>query len=331
MDIEDLGYLSVGSQMRRIYEKLQIQADNVYEKVGLRFKSSWFPIYYTLSTSRRALTVMEITERISYTRTTVKNVLRELERNRYVEIFSNPLDSRSKLIQLTTEGVELSEKVHPVWKEFQAELERIFQGEDKLFLKKLDEVNHSLQGRSFENAVLKRHFKYSVRKAKAEEYSELGALMVRVYSRLKGFPSPDEQPKYYELLRDVGRLAQNKDVDLLVAVSEQGKIGGGVVFFGDMRSYGSGGTATLEKKACGFRLLAVDEEARGMGLGRLLTEYCIDKAKRKGARNMVIHTTKSMQLAWKMYERLGFRRAEDLDFMLGNLPVFGFRLLLNKE
>jgi len=29
-----------------------------------------------------------------------------------------------------------------------------------------------------------------------------------------------------------------------------------------------------------------------------------------------------------MYENLGFKRSEDLDFMQGELPVFGFRLLL---
>jgi hypothetical protein len=36
----------------------------------------------------------------------------------------------------------------------------------------------------------------------------------------------------------------------------------------------------------------------------------------------------AMQIAWKMYENLGFKRSEDLDFMQGELPVFGFRLAL---
>jgi hypothetical protein len=35
---------------------------------------------------------------------------------------------------------------------------------------------------------------------------------------------------------------------------------------------------------------------------------------------------KAMQTAWNMYENLGFKRSEDLDFMQGELPVFGFRL-----
>jgi sugar lactone lactonase YvrE len=44
----------------------------------------------------------------------------------------------------------------------------------------------------------------------------------------------------------------------LVAVSSDNKIAGGVVYFSDMQYYGSGGTATKEHNAAGFRLLAVD-------------------------------------------------------------------------
>ena len=37
-----------------------------------------------------------------------------------------------------------------------------------------------------------------------------------------------------------------------------------------------------------------------------------------------------MQVAWQMYEKLGFKKSEDLDFMQGELPVFGFKLVLIK-
>jgi len=169
---------------------------------------------------------------------------------------------------------------------------------------------------------------YKVRKAKPEEFTEIGNLMVDVYSQLEGFPKQDEQPEYYDLLRNIGSMTKNQNIELLIAISNSGKIEGAVVFFNDMKDYGSGGTATLEKNACGFRLLAVSNHSRGKGLGKLLTEYCIEKGHESKAENMVIHTTKAMQLAWGMYERLGFKRAGDLDFMQGELPVFGFRLKL---
>ncbi|TPD67345.1 GNAT family N-acetyltransferase [Flavobacterium microcysteis] len=169
---------------------------------------------------------------------------------------------------------------------------------------------------------------YSIRKAIPSEFDEIGTLMVETYSQLEGFPKPSEQPNYYKLLASVGEFADKPKTELLVAISPEGQIGGAVVYFGDIQYYGSGGIATQEKMASGFRLLAVSPSARGKGIGKLLTEACISKAITDGNSQLIIHTTMAMQTAWKMYEHRGFKRSEDLDFMQGTLAVYGFRLLL---
>jgi ribosomal protein S18 acetylase RimI-like enzyme len=169
---------------------------------------------------------------------------------------------------------------------------------------------------------------HTVRNAKPDEFKEIGELMVRAYSKLDGFPNPIEQPDYYKMLANVGELTKKPETELLVAVSSDDKIAGCVVYFGNMKYYGSGGKATGEKNAAGFRLLAVDPMKRGLGIGKLLTKVCIRKAKEKKLDQMIIHTTKAMDIAWKMYENLGFKRSEDLDFLQGELAVFGFRLSL---
>ncbi len=324
--LADLGYLSIGSQMRGIYEQLQVAGDRTYELSGLPFRSSWFGIYYLLSKSERALSVSEITEAISYTRITVKNVVRELKSEGLVEIHKNPSDSRSKLISLTSKGRDLLPQLEELWNVFDQQLEELFQQKD--FLNSLKRVNERLQGESFDKKVLREYFNFSIRPARNEEFSQIGALMVEVYSALKGFPKPAEQPAYYDLLRNVGKLTENETIELLIAVSEQGKIGGAVVFFKDMKDYGSGGTATGELHSSGFRLLAVDPNLRGLGIGKMLTAECIQKARDNQSRQVIIHTTKAMKTAWNMYENMGFKRSGDLDFMQGKLPVFGFRLLL---
>jgi len=150
--------------------------------------------------------------------------------------------------------------------------------------------------------------------------------MVQVYSQLEGFPKESEQPEYYKHLHNIGEFTNRPNVELIVAVSTEQTIGGAVVFFGDMQYYGSGGTATQEKNAAGFRLLAVDSSARGQGLGKMLTNECIRRAKERKLSQVIIHTTKAMQQAWKMYESIGFKRSEDLDFLQQGFPVFGFRL-----
>ncbi|KAF2333806.1 GNAT family N-acetyltransferase [Flavobacterium daemonense] len=169
---------------------------------------------------------------------------------------------------------------------------------------------------------------YNIRNANPSEFEEIGKLLIRVYSALEGFPKENEQPNYYKMLANIGDFTKLLETELLVAVDENNKIAGAVVYFNDMQFYGSGGTATQEKDSAGFRLLGVDFEARGQGIGKLLTLKCVQKASENNRKQIIIHSTLAMKTAWKMYENIGFKRSEDLDFMQGELPVFGFRYLL---
>lgn len=170
-----------------------------------------------------------------------------------------------------------------------------------------------------------------IREARDEEFRTLGQLMVEVYSQLDGFPRPHEQPRYFQMLANIGMFSEKKDAKVLVALTDEDEIVGGVVYFGDMAEYGSGGTATREPEASGIRLLAVSAAARGMGVGKALTDYCVQLARQQHHRCVVLHTTEAMKIAWGMYEKLGFGRAEDLDFMQESLRVYGFRLPLVQQ
>lgn len=165
---------------------------------------------------------------------------------------------------------------------------------------------------------------YIIRNANPSEFEEIGKLLIRVYSALEGFPKEDEQPNYYKMLANIGHFTQYPETELLVALHENTIIGA-VVYFNDMQYYGSGGIATQEKDSAGFRLLGVDFNARGKGIGKLLTLECIKKAKKSKRKQVIIHSTLAMKTAWGMYENIGFKRDEILDFMQGELPVFGFR------
>lgn len=167
-----------------------------------------------------------------------------------------------------------------------------------------------------------------IREAKPEEYWELGTLMVKVYSALEGFPSPAEIPSYYDRLQNVGDFKKDPKTKLIVAIFEDGKIEGGLVYFGDMRYYGAGTEATLSQHAGAFRLLAVNPETRGQGIGKKLIQACFDQVRQEGFKCLVIHSTEYMMTAWKMYERMGFEKFPEIDFEEAGVHVHGFRYTL---
>jgi len=60
-----------------------------------------------------------------------------------------------------------------------------------------------------------------------------------------------------------------------------------------------------------------------------LTLACIQNARDRNQSEVILHTTKAMEVAWGMYEKMGFKRSPDLDFKQEQLAVYGFRLKLD--
>lgn len=166
----------------------------------------------------------------------------------------------------------------------------------------------------------------SIREAQANELEAVGHLMIDVYSQLEGFPSPEEMPDYYEMLANVGERIEQADTKIFAAFSSTNELLGAVVYFGNMKDYASGGPDIEIDKASGIRLLAVGNNARGLGVGKSLTQVCIQEAKDNGHSQVILHSTKVMNVAWAMYEKMGFKRFEQLDFELHGFSIFGFRL-----
>ena len=166
-----------------------------------------------------------------------------------------------------------------------------------------------------------------IRDARPDEFAGVGRLMTEAYSQLEGFPKQAAHPAHYERLAKIGEQTQKPGVRLIVACDNTGLVGA-VVYYADMSQYGSGGPAQLERNASGFRFLAVDPKAQGHGVATALVERCVEMATASGRRRVVIHSAEPMRVARAIYEKRGFRRAPDLDFLQSDLPLSGFRLTL---
>jgi predicted N-acetyltransferase YhbS len=121
---------------------------------------------------------------------------------------------------------------------------------------------------------------------------------------------------------DVGSAEQ------LVA-ERAGAIVGTVLLYPPRRMELPGG-GQLEMPWPEVRLLAVAPAERGRGVGAALMQECVRRVRRAGGRVVSLHTTDLMRSALRMYQRMGFVRAPELDFHpTPGTTVMGFRLDLD--
>ncbi len=155
---------------------------------------------------------------------------------------------------------------------------------------------------------------FSVRPVRPAEHPAVAELTVEVYARAMGSTL---SPEYRRKLADVEHRVQSTLV--LVAVETQGGVLGSVTYVP-----GPGPYAEFEATdEAGIRMLAVADRARRRGVGTALVEACVAEARRAGKARVSLHTTSEMTAAQRLYERLGFARDPERDWV----PETGVSLL----
>jgi putative acetyltransferase len=94
---------------------------------------------------------------------------------------------------------------------------------------------------------------------------------------------------------------------------------------------GGGGifpTAGLPNDTCELVKMYLYPQVRGIGLGSMLIQKCIDYAKEVGYKNIYIETMPELKQALKTYEKFGF---EYIDRAMGNSGHFGCELWMLKR
>ena len=156
---------------------------------------------------------------------------------------------------------------------------------------------------------------FLIRPVRPDEYEALGELLVAAFHSLP--PLMTNQDAHDRELRNVARRAQTSSV--LVAVTPTDELLGGVTY---VRGPEDPYSRELRPGEAGMRMLGVRPGCQGRGVGRALTEACLDRARTDGRARLRLYTASWMLAAQHLYERLGFYRVPDLDFPSADMLAY---------
>jgi len=172
----------------------------------------------------------------------------------------------------------------------------------------------------------KKNNKVKIREARGEDRDVARKITLSAFQQYAAVMPPPRWEGYREnILATMMAVAPAQQI----VAEKEGVILGSVLLYppGTAFSTPDEGPLTCPE----VRLLAVAPEARGQGIGTALMKECIRRAGRLGAACLNLHTTDMMQVAMRMYERMGFVRAPELDFHPDpNITVKAYRLELGR-
>lgn len=152
----------------------------------------------------------------------------------------------------------------------------------------------------------------------AADHAAVGRLLIEAYADYAERMGPDSWARLRDgLVRAAGRLSSAEIVGLRDATG----LDAVVFYFPPGKSDG----ALFPRDWASLRLVGVAPAARGWGLARRLTDWCIARARLQGAARLGLHTSEAMTTARGLYERMGFILDGDLSMNFG-LRYWRFRL-----
>ncbi|GAB4005365.1 GNAT family N-acetyltransferase [Glycomyces albus] len=161
---------------------------------------------------------------------------------------------------------------------------------------------------------------FEIRPVHESEYDVLGDIIVDSYLHDGFLLGPDDP--YGDYLRDVG--SRVGPADTLVAAEGESVLGGVTVVPPGSVLSELAGTGEAE-----IRALAVAPAGRGRGVGAALASACVERARAHEAKRVVLSSLPVMKAAHRLYGRLGFERAPELDWEpIPEVLLWGFALEL---
>lgn len=243
-----------------------------------------------------------LSEALWLDKSSISRLISDLVEENLLTEATDPNDTRSKLISLTSKGVE--------------KLAEINAGADrqvKAVLSFLSPSEQELVAKGFEKyaQALKKH-------------SVIGNLEIRAIM-------PDEDTAMAQICRDVlrefgadraGFAYVDSELDSLSRVYAQSGWQYLVCKQAD-QILGGAGIGPLQganAQYCELKKMYLSETSRGLGIGRVLINTLLNEARAMGYVYCYLETLTSMVSAIALYERLGFQK---LDKPLGNTGHFG--------
>jgi DNA-binding MarR family transcriptional regulator len=112
---QSLGYLVLGSRLRRMSETFLAEINRIYQNEGIEFEASWFPVFYLLS-KNESLSIKELSEQTEVSHPAASQLITNLRNKGMVETSVCTDDGRRQLVQFTDKGRSVLNQILPIWK-----------------------------------------------------------------------------------------------------------------------------------------------------------------------------------------------------------------------
>ena len=292
--INELAELAFATRLKRLSERLMRDVSRIYHDLDLDFEARWFSILYALS-EHSPMTVTALARTLRLTHPAVNQLAGEMITRKLLLTAKGKKDERQRLLRLSAGGRAMAERLAPVWGRIRDATRELIDEAGEGLIDSIGKIETLLDNRD---------------------------MYRRVTDRLpawqgEGLEIVDYRPAWKKRFRDLNvewldRLFSVEEADEKMLSDPNGLIirKGGAVLFArlDDRVVGTCALIPLQNGVIELAKMAVEPAFRGRKAGRSLAMAAIDRARALGASTLFVETSPKLEIANRLYEKIGFKR-----------------------
>ena len=291
--LQGFGELGLGSRLKRISEFLMKETQIIYNYFNIDFDPYLFPIFKIIS-NKNGVTNSEITESLNVSQPAITQSINKLLKKELIDLKSDKLDKRKKIIHLSEKGKKLIVNINPIWKSIDQTLKEFTLIDSMSLIEHLNTLENKLNTQNFSKKIIE-NVKMKTEKtleiisfdnAYAKDFYNLNIEWLKTFFYVEAY---DE-----EVLSNPKKYIIDKN---------------GYIFFARLNNKIVGTVALMPIQEEGtFELtkMAVSPKHRGFKIGQKLMQHCIDFAKNNEFNRLLLYSSTKLENAIYIYRKYGF-------------------------
>lgn len=289
------GQKAIGSRLRLLSETITADAAEIYRLYDIDLSPKWFPVFYVLS-ELGPQSVTEIARQIGYSHVAVSKLVREMASAGYVCETSDSQDGRRNVVTLGSKGIQTKEKIKDQYADVQRAVDEISNQATHDLWQAMAEWEYLLNQKSLLRRVI-------------DEKRKRESAAIKII---------DFTPQYAKAFRDlneawISQYFYMEPADYKALDYPQSYIidGGGAILIALHEDMAVGTCALInmqDGKSFELAKMGVASNMHGKGIGLLLGQSAISKAKEMGAARLYLESNTILKPALSLYEKLGFKK-----------------------
>ena len=287
------GKMAIGTRLRRLSESITDDAAQLYQLYGVDLQPRWFPVFYLLS-QQDEMPITIIANEIGHSHVSVSQIIKEMVKKGIVIEKSDKKDGRKTLVRLSKKGEEQAKKIQDQYTDVTKTVESMLAQTTNDLWKAIAEWEHLIEQKSLVKRVQeqkKTRERAGIRlvpfsKKYGRAFKELNVEWISAYFKM-------EEADYKSL--DNPDLILKKGGYIVIALYEDQPVGACAL-------------VKMNKDVFELAKMAVSPVVQGKGVGYLIGQHMIDKAREMGAQKVYLESNTILKPAINLYYKLGFQK-----------------------